>query len=245
MEGLPGGGPGTRRNRGRVPGRQLSGGRPRGRRIVFWRHGRTDWNAAGRFQGQTDIPLNEVGRQQAAEAALRLAALSPDAIVSSDLSRTRDTAEALSAVTGLAVALDSGLRETNAGDWQGHTFDAIRALDGDALHRWEEGDVEVPAGGAETRLDVAARVRAAVTRALGVLPADGTLVVVSHGGAIRVGLAELLGLPHGLWGALSGLSNCSWSVLEERRPADDGAVRWRLGEHNAGTLPVPITLEEG
>lgn len=216
-----------------------------GRRIVFWRHGRTDWNAAGRFQGQTDIPLNDDGRAQAQNAALRLASLGPDAIVSSDLGRTRETAEALSAVTGLSVSLDAGLRETNAGQWQGHTFDAIRALDGASLHRWEDGDVHVPAGGAETRLDVAARVRAAVDRALGDVPADGTLVVVSHGGAIRVGLAELLGLPHRLWGALSGLANCSWSVLEERRPHSDGSRRWRLGEHNAGTLPVAVTLEEG
>ena len=227
---------------------ELSGAgysRVTGRRIVFWRHGRTDWNAAGRFQGQVDIPLNEEGQQQAADAALRLAALSPDAIVSSDLTRARTTADALASVTGLPVRPDAGLRETNAGQWQGHTFDAIRAMDPDGLHRWEDGDVNLAAGGAETRLDVAARVHRAVDRALGDVPADGTLVVVSHGGAIRVGLAHLLGLPHDLWGALAGLSNCSWSILEERRPRSNGSVRWRLGEHNAGTLPVPVTLEEG
>lgn len=216
-----------------------------GRRIVFWRHGRTDWNAAGRFQGQTDIPLNEEGHRQAQQAARRLASLAPSAIVASDLGRTRSTAEALAAVTGLPVRLDSGLRETNAGDWQGHTFDAIRGMDPEGLHRWEEGDVHTRAGGAETRLDVAARVHRAVDRALAAVPADGTLVVVSHGGAIRVGLAHLLGLPHDLWGALAGLSNCSWSILEERRPHEDGSLRWRLGEHNAGTLPMPVTVEEG
>lgn len=216
-----------------------------GRRIVFWRHGRTDWNAAGRFQGQTDIPLNEEGHRQAQQAARRLASLAPSAIVASDLGRTRSTAEALAAVTGLPVRLDSGLRETNAGDWQGHTFDAIRGMDPEGLRRWEEGDVHTRAGGAETRLDVAARVHRAVDRALGAVPADGTLVVVSHGGAIRVGLAHLLGLPHDLWGALAGLSNCSWSILEERRPHEDGSLRWRLGEHNAGTLPMPVTVEEG
>ncbi|MDQ4492331.1 histidine phosphatase family protein [Sinomonas sp. ASV486] len=216
-----------------------------GRRIVFWRHGRTDWNAAGRFQGQIDVPLNEEGRQQAAEAALRLASLSPDAIVCSDLARARTTADALASVTGLPAKVDAGLRETNAGNWQGHTFDAIRTMDPDALHLWEDGDVHTAAGGAETRLDVASRVHQAVDRALGDVAADGTLVVVSHGGAIRVGLAHLLGLPHDLWGALSGLSNCSWSILEERRPHNDGSLRWRLGEHNAGTLPVPVTLEEG
>lgn len=216
-----------------------------GRSIVFWRHGRTDWNAAGRFQGQTDIPLNEEGHRQAQQAARRLASLAPSAIVASDLGRTRSTAEALAAVTGLPVRLDSGLRETNAGDWQGHTFDAIRGMDPEGLHRWEEGDVHTRAGGAETRLDVAARVHRAVDRALAAVPADGTLVVVSHGGAIRVGLAHLLGLPHDLWGALAGLSNCSWSILEERRPHEDGSLRWRLGEHNAGTLPMPVTVEEG
>ncbi|GAB3284987.1 histidine phosphatase family protein [Sinomonas notoginsengisoli] len=220
-------------------------GTGRGRRIVFWRHGRTDWNAAGRFQGQTDVPLNDEGHRQAADAARRLASLAPSAIVSSDLERTRATAGALASLTGLPVRVDSGLRETNAGAWQGHTFDAIREMDPETLHLWEEGDVHTMAGGAETRLDVAGRVHRAVDHALRTVPGDGTLVVVSHGGAIRVGLAHLLGLPHGLWGALAGLSNCSWSILEERRPDSDGTPRWRLGEHNAGTLPVPITLEEG
>ena len=219
------------------------------RRIVFWRHGRTDWNAAGRFQGQTDIPLNEEGVRQAKHAARLLAAMGPTAIVTSDLQRTRATAEALGSETGLPVAVDSGLRETNAGRWQGQTFDEIRGGDGDLLARWEDGAVDVPAGGAETRLDVAARTRGAVERALGELGDSGTLVVVSHGGAIRVALAELLGLPHSLWGALSGLSNCNWSVLEERRASpdqcSDGAARWRLGEHNAGTLLVPVPVVEG
>ncbi|WP_415854546.1 histidine phosphatase family protein [Sinomonas sp. G460-2] len=227
------------------------------RRIVFWRHGRTDWNAAGRFQGQTDIPLNDDGVRQAKHAARLLAVMGPTAIVTSDLQRTRATAEALAEETGLTVAVDSGLRETNAGRWQGQTFDEIRVSDGELLAQWEDGAVDVAAGGAETRLDVAARTRAAVERALTELGDSGTLVVVSHGGAIRVVLAELLGLPHSLWGALSGLSNCNWSVLEERRSgpagsrgdAPDGApdrgARWRLGEHNAGTLLVPVAVVEG
>ncbi|NUP73119.1 MAG: histidine phosphatase family protein [Sinomonas sp.] len=219
------------------------------RRIVFWRHGRTDWNAAGRFQGQTDIPLNEDGVRQSKHSARLLATMGPTAIVTSDLQRTRATAEALAAETGLPLGVDAGLRETNAGRWQGQTFDEIRHTDGDLLARWEDGDVDVPAGGAETRLDVAARTSAAVDRALGELGESGTLVVVSHGGAIRVALATLLGLPHGLWGSLSGLSNCNWSVLEERRPALDsganGAARWRLGEHNAGTLLGPVSVVEG
>jgi probable phosphoglycerate mutase len=171
--------------------------------------------------------------------------MGPTAIVTSDLERTRATADALATETGLPVAVDPGLRETNAGRWQGKTFAEIRLTEAEQLARWEEGDVTVPAGGAETRLDVAARARKAVDGALGSVGETGTLVVVSHGGAIRVALAELLGLPHSLWGALSGLSNCNWSVLEERAPAGDGSVRWRLGEHNAGSLLVPIPMVEG
>lgn len=215
------------------------------RRIVFWRHGRTDWNAAGRFQGQTDVPLNDDGVRQATHAARVLAAMGPSAVVTSDLERTRTTAEALATETGLPVAVDSGLRETNAGRWQGKTFAEIRLTEAAELGRWEDGDVTVAAGGAETRLDVAARTRAAVERSLEAVGESGTLVIVSHGGAIRVALAELMGLPHELWGALSGLSNCNWSVLEERSPAADGSPRWRLGEHNAGSLLVPVPIVEG
>ena len=65
--------------------------------------------------------------------------------------------------------------------------------------------------------------------------APGALaVVVSHGAAIRLGMSELLGLPHESSGILGPLANCSWSVLERRR------ARWRLLEHNAGTLPEPV-----
>ena len=76
------------------------------RRLVLWRHGRTAWNADRRFQGQEDVPLDEQGVRQAAEAARHLAVLPPDRIVSSDLGRARVTAGALAAITGLDVHLD-------------------------------------------------------------------------------------------------------------------------------------------
>ncbi|RYY43820.1 MAG: histidine phosphatase family protein, partial [Actinomycetales bacterium] len=71
------------------------------RRVVLWRHGRTEWNVAGRVQGQTDTSLDDVGREQARAAAARLASLRPVRILSSDLERARDTAEELSRVTGV------------------------------------------------------------------------------------------------------------------------------------------------
>lgn len=91
------------------------------RRIVLWRHGRTPWNAEKRFQGQTDIPLDDVGVIQARRAAQVLAELDPARIVSSDLGRARSTAQALGDLTGLTVATDAGLRETFAGAWEGLT----------------------------------------------------------------------------------------------------------------------------
>jgi len=92
---------------------------PAARRIVFWRHGRTAWNAERRFQGQSDIPLDEQGIAQAQRAAEMLVHLAPHRIVSSDLVRAQSTAEALAGIADLPVLTDPRLRETNAGQWEG------------------------------------------------------------------------------------------------------------------------------
>jgi probable phosphoglycerate mutase len=87
-------------------------------RLVLWRHGQTQWNADGRFQGQSDIPLDAVGEQQAERAARLLAGLRPDGIVSSDLSRAMATAAPLARLTGLTVTTDKDLRERYGGLWE-------------------------------------------------------------------------------------------------------------------------------
>ncbi len=209
------------------------------RRVVLWRHGRTGWNAQRRFQGQTDIDLDETGVAQARRAAALLAALQPDAIVSSDLRRAAATAVELASLTRLEVSYDAGLRETFAGDWQGLTSDEIHERYGADVDKWDSGDPDVRPGGGETRLEVAARVVAAVERALPAVPAGGVLVVVTHGGAARVAIGRLLALPPTCWSVLGGLSNCCWSILSE------GRLGWRLVEHNAGSLPTPVLNVEG
>jgi len=208
------------------------------RRVVLWRHGRTAWNAESRFQGTTDVGLDEVGIAQAERAARDLATLAPYRIVSSDLERARVTAEALAAVVELEVETDPDLRETYAGTWQGLTRDEIVAEDRDTWTRWIAGD-DVRPGGGETRSEVAVRVSGAVLRHAEHLPAGGTLVVTSHGGAVRACLGTLLGLPVEHWTVLGGLVNCAWSVLEEQ---PDG--RWRLVEHNARSLPEEVVGDE-
>ncbi len=134
---------------------------------MLWRHGRTAWNAEDRFQGHSDVHLDDVGRDQAARAAAVLAALRPASITSSDLARARETADALAAVTGVPVTLDPRLRETFGGSWQGRTLPEIRAVDAAAYDQWRMASyVDVPAGGGETRAQLAARVVPAITDAV-------------------------------------------------------------------------------
>lgn len=95
-------------------------------------------------------------------------------------------------MTGLGVAFDEGLRETYAGVWQGLTGDEIQAKYGGEYAAWKRGE-PVRRGGGELETEVADRAAPAVLDAAGKLPDDGTLIVVSHGGAIRVTIGRLLG----------------------------------------------------
>jgi glucosyl-3-phosphoglycerate phosphatase len=201
---------------------------------VLWRHGRTSWNDDRRFQGQTDIELDDHGRRQARRTARLLAALPPDALLSSDLTRARDTAAELASVTGLPVTVDTRLRETHAGRWEGMLAHEIQASDAATWQAWLSGGPGVRPGGGETRAEVADRAVAAVTDALPQVRAGGVLVVATHGGTARALIGRLLGLHEAEWHVLGGLANCSWSVLVE------SPLGWRLEEHNAGRLPEPV-----
>lgn len=202
------------------------------RRVVLWRHGQTAWNLECRFQGRMDIPLDATGVAQSEQAAARLAALRPTAILSSPLQRAARTAAALADVTGLPIALDPDLIERSGGAWEGLTNTEIKARYPAEYSRWQPPD-------GETSAEVAKRVGTAIERAIGRMTDDGPLVVVSHGAALRLGLAGLLGFPEELWERLGGLSNCSWSVVAEMRNGN-----WRLVEHNAGTLPEPVLSDD-
>ena len=211
------------------------------RRLVFWRHGRTSWNAEQRFQGQSDIPLDDVGLAQAARAAKALARLQPARILSSDLSRAMATANALSTVTGLAVEPDSGLRETWAGEWEGLTRTELDERFPGEMSRWGAGS-DVRPGGGETRVEVADRMVAVVHAALVGLGEGQTMVIATHGGSARAAIGALLGLPPDHWAALGVLTNCAWSVLQEN--TGDHGPAWRLQEYNAISLPVEALADD-
>ncbi len=225
--------------------------------MVLWRHGRTAWNAERRFQGHSDIPLDDVGQTQARLAAPMLASLNPSKIVSSDLQRARNTAQALADHTGLPMQVDPDLRETFAGGWEGLGREELQRRFGDELAAWAAGSNLAPGGG-ERRSDVAARMTAAIDGALADVPSGGVLVVVTHGGSARAAIGSMLGLPADHWGILGVLSNCAWCVLGETQTEAVSATasladvltgpteqfpdvptppQWRLVEYNAQTLP--------
>ena len=118
--------------------------------LVLWRHGQTDYNLEGRIQGRVDIPLNDVGRDQAASAAPDLVALNPAVIFSSPLERARQTAEVLASAVGLGVHVDNRLAERSFGRWEGLSRAQIEERWPEQFDVWRSGGD--PEGvGVETR----------------------------------------------------------------------------------------------
>src|SRR5690242_1905495 len=197
-----------------------------GPRLVVVRHGRTAYNHEDRWQGQLDIPLDEVGRHQAALMAPEVGSLDPVAIVSSDLSRALETARAIASTTGLPVTEDKRLREIYAGQWQGMTGAEVRARFPGETERIRAGE-DIPRGiDGETWSELGARVAAALADLADRLPDRSVGVAVTHGAAARAGIGVLLGLPFEQWRVLGGLGNCAWAVLEEQ------SFGWRLAGWN-------------
>ena len=201
-------------------------------RIVLWRHGRTEWNATGRFQGQLDPPLDEVGRNQAILAApyLVAAGLSREGtvVVSSDLSRAAETAATLTALLGVPLRLDDRLREHGMGVWEGLTRDEVGERYPEQLADWMAGR-PVRGRGGEQPDAVADRAVAALAD----LPSARIAVVVTHGGTAGRLVERLLGIDPGHRRVLGPLGNCAWSELSLH------GDRWRLIRHNSSVLHLP------
>ncbi len=118
---------------------------PDARRIVLLRHGRTEWNATNRIQGQLDIELDESGHAEARAVTPALAAMRPSLLWSSDLARARQTTEYVAAATGLTASYDDRLREFHLGERQGLTHAEYAALDPAEFATFRTGDwADVP-----------------------------------------------------------------------------------------------------
>jgi len=151
-------------------------------KLLLVRHGETDWNRDGRWQGHSDTHLNDVGREQAARLAAELDGI--DVVYSSDLARARETADILAARLELNVRIDPRLRERSFGAWEGKTAPEIETAFAAAHARWLAGDGP-GADDAEPFADFAARVHSFLAETLTRYP-DETVLIVGHGGSIRV-----------------------------------------------------------
>lgn len=195
------------------------------RRAIIWRHGRTSWNATGRYQGQADIPLDDLGIRQAASAAAVIKEFKPAAIFSSDLSRAAQTSQALAELTGLEINFDRRLREINVGSWEGLTHDEAFAVDPELVAAVDAGEDVRRSVTGESTSEVARRAAAAFSDILESAEDGSTVVITMHGTAGRAGIGEYVGVD---WDRLGSLRNCAWVVLDRHRRG-----HWYIAAYNA------------
>jgi len=198
------------------------------RRLIVLRHGQTEENAAGVFQGQLDSHLSEHGREQVRAAAVALADRGVTRVVASDLRRAAETGREVARVLGLELGLDERFREIHVGEWTGVAASEVRERYPADWERLERND-DFPRGGTgETVAAVATRTRAGVDDLLADLPAGECAVIATHGLAGRVLVAALVELDqHAAWLHLASLGNCHWAELVE------GRLGWRIQTWNA------------
>ena len=185
--------------------------------IIIIRHGETEWNKTGRFQGHSDVPLSAEGRTQAAALGKNLAVDHVDMIYASDLTRAMETAAPLAQRFGLEVISDPQLRELNFGAWEGRNFNDVNAENPNAMKNFytdpEQADIPESEPFPEFQRRIAGRVREIVAQERG-----KRIVIVSHGASIRILLADLLSMPiRSIW-HLSQLN----TAVNKIRFEDDG-----------------------
>ena len=130
------------------------------RQLLLLRHGRTAFNAAGRFQGQVDVPLDDEGRAQAAQVGPLIASRNPVQVISSDSSRAADTAAAVADAAGLTLTFDERLREIDVGGWSGRTLDQVEVEFTQEYKDWISGNRCAAGEGRRTPRSASARTSA-------------------------------------------------------------------------------------
>jgi alpha-ribazole phosphatase len=158
------------------------------------RHGRTAWHAEGRYAGTADVPLDELGLEQARRVADNFNDSRIDVVYSSPLSRCLELAEMVARPHGLEVVIDERLREIDLGRWDGQMLEDIIKQDGEILRQWtrDPDSVTIPDG--ETLASVQERSMSWYDEACA-RDSDGIILASSHGGPIRAVLAKVIGLP--------------------------------------------------
>jgi len=168
----------------------------RGIKILLVRHGETDWNLAGRFQGRSDVPLNQKGREQASALALALKRESLAAIYCSPLARAKETAHLIKAYhPSVPLYEEEGLVEMNLGEFEGIEGPRWAEKYADFRNAWRDNPASVTMPGGESLQEVQARSMAALERISKAHPPDCTLLVCSHNFVILTILCHALEIP--------------------------------------------------
>ena len=179
--------------------------------IILCRHGETDWNTQGRYQGRTDVPLNARGREQARALAFRLSDERVDVVYSSTLERAYDTALAIAKMHGLEVRRDPRLDEIDQGSWEGLRRDEIALRHPNELAAWQHHPIDLRLPGGETLEEVRLRVRSALDDMM-LLHEGKVICLVAHSVSMAIVKHELQGLS--LREALASLpANASWERI--------------------------------
>ena len=176
--------------------------------LLLARHGETDWNRDGRWQGHTNTELNERGREQARALAAQLDGEPIAAVYASDLARAQQTAELVAAPRGLEVRTDPRLRELHFGGWEGLTTAEIEERYPHEVARWRTDDRAQSFAGGETYEQMGDRVVRALAEIAAAHPSE-TVLVILHGGPMRGLLAHAAGITYSEQRRLrSQLANC-------------------------------------
>lgn len=177
--------------------------------LILIRHGETEWNCAGKYQGQKDIPLTNKGVSQAKELADSLSFLPINAVLTSDLNRAKHTGEIIAKMHNLEVEVDQRLREYNFGVWEGLTrAEVIRKYPDIFRQRQIDSNTRIPDG--ETGSEMEKRISFWLDDLCDNY--SGTVVAVSHGGTIRALLSKVLAVPANKMYSLR-LDNCGLSMI--------------------------------
>lgn len=205
--------------------------------VLLVRHGETEWNRAGRYQGRTDIPLSPDGEAQVKALGRRLAHVPIALAVSSPLSRARRTAEAILAGRDTKLEIDEGLLEISHGDWEGQLATDIELSHAELFGTWRSRpDRDVPAGpGAETLGDVEDRAWPVLLNLCARLGPDETGLIAAHDAVNRALLCRVLGLPLSrVW--MFRQAPATLNVLSGPSIAELQLVRLNDSEHAAPLL---------
>ena len=182
-------------------------------KVILVRHGKTVWNAEGRYQGKMDIPLNEEGKEQARRAGEALKDFPVKAVFSSPLSRCRDTAQEIAKHHGIEVQVKEGFKEIDHGEWEGMLASEVEERYPELLKLWRTKPAEVQMPGGESLKDVYDRAVKAFEEVVSQFSPEDLIVIVGHDATNKVLMCHLLGVDLNKFWAFKQ-ANCGITVLE-------------------------------